>query len=120
LAYSSKSEDESDMFLRNVGCFSTDYTALYSRRQEFFITTAVRTSNPTRTTSSKHLESKRISLNNETMLNVVVRIEVLAICPSSIHEGEGECVGGPGGSMYGLHCFITQHVAWQALIKPNY
>jgi hypothetical protein len=36
-------EDGSDMF---VGWLSTDYKALYPRRQQLFITTAVRTSNP--------------------------------------------------------------------------
>jgi hypothetical protein len=40
-------EDGSDMFIRNVGCLSTDYTALYPTRQQLFITTGVRTSNPT-------------------------------------------------------------------------
>jgi hypothetical protein len=39
-------EDGSDTFLRNVGCLSRDYTALYSRR-ELCITTAVRASSPT-------------------------------------------------------------------------
>jgi hypothetical protein len=40
------SEDGDDMFLRNVRSFSTDYTALYPRKQ-LIITTAVRTSDPT-------------------------------------------------------------------------
>jgi hypothetical protein len=37
-------EDEGDMFLRNVGCLSTGYTALYPRT-EVFITTPVAASN---------------------------------------------------------------------------
>jgi hypothetical protein len=40
-------EDGGDIFLRNVGLISTDYTALYPRRQVCSMTTAVRTSNPT-------------------------------------------------------------------------
>jgi hypothetical protein len=39
-------EDGGDMFLRNVGCLSTDYTVLGQKR-EFFLTTAVRTSDST-------------------------------------------------------------------------
>jgi hypothetical protein len=38
-------EDGGDMFLRNVSCLSTDYTALCPRRH-IFITTAVGTSDP--------------------------------------------------------------------------
>jgi hypothetical protein len=36
-------EDGGDMFLLNIGCFSTDYMALYP--VELFINTAVTTSN---------------------------------------------------------------------------
>jgi hypothetical protein len=39
-------EDGGDMFLRNVGCVSTDYTASHPRII-LFITTVVKTSNPT-------------------------------------------------------------------------
>jgi hypothetical protein len=39
-------EDGGDMLLRNAGLFSSDYTALYPKR-ELFIITAERTSNPT-------------------------------------------------------------------------
>jgi hypothetical protein len=38
--------EDGGMFPRNVAWFSTDYMALYPRRKELFITTAVRTSNP--------------------------------------------------------------------------
>jgi hypothetical protein len=38
-------EDRGDVSLRNIGRLSTDYTALYLKKIEFFITTAVRTSN---------------------------------------------------------------------------
>jgi hypothetical protein len=40
-------EDGDDMILRNVRLLSKEYTALYHRRQILFITTAVRTTNPT-------------------------------------------------------------------------
>jgi hypothetical protein len=36
-------DDGGDMLLRNVGWLSTDYTALYPRKTELFMTTAVRT-----------------------------------------------------------------------------
>jgi hypothetical protein len=36
-------EDAGDIFLRNVGCLSTDHTALVSRKIPLSITTAVRT-----------------------------------------------------------------------------
>jgi hypothetical protein len=39
-------EDEGDMFLRYVGRFSANYMAIYPQEIELFITTAVRTSNP--------------------------------------------------------------------------
>jgi hypothetical protein len=38
-------EDGSEMFLRKVGWFSTDYTA-FIQKKELFITAAVKTSNP--------------------------------------------------------------------------
>jgi hypothetical protein len=38
-------EDGGDMFLRNIGWLSTNYTALHPQRQ-LFIVTAVRTWNP--------------------------------------------------------------------------
>jgi hypothetical protein len=41
-------EDGGDMFLRNDGWLSMDYTAFYPLKTEPFITTAVQTSNPTR------------------------------------------------------------------------
>jgi hypothetical protein len=37
------------MFPQNTGRLSRDYTALYPRITELFITTDVRTSNPTKT-----------------------------------------------------------------------
>jgi hypothetical protein len=40
------SDDEGDMFLRNISIPSTDYTALYPQKTVLFITTAVRTPNP--------------------------------------------------------------------------
>jgi hypothetical protein len=40
-------EDGGDVFLRNFGSFSTDYTALYPQKMEHFVTIAMRTSNPT-------------------------------------------------------------------------
>jgi hypothetical protein len=56
-------EDEGDMFLRNVGGLSKDYTVLYPRRQ-LFITTAVRTPNPTLVV----LRAKRYDLRRSTQL----------------------------------------------------
>jgi hypothetical protein len=40
-------EDVSNMFLQNIGLLSADYMLLHYRSQEHFITTAVRTNNPT-------------------------------------------------------------------------
>jgi hypothetical protein len=40
-------EDGGDMFLRNVGSHSTDYTVFIYQKMVLFINTAVRTSNPT-------------------------------------------------------------------------
>jgi hypothetical protein len=57
-------EDGGDMFLRNVGGLSTDYTAL-SQKIEFFITTAVKTSNPT----SNELFFSSTRLNDCTLLD---------------------------------------------------
>jgi hypothetical protein len=48
-------ENGGDMFLRNVGRLSTDYTASYPKKIELFITTAVRTSDHTQDAMSKDL-----------------------------------------------------------------
>jgi hypothetical protein len=42
------------MFLRNVGLLSTDYNGVISQNTELFITTAVRTPNPTDILNCSH------------------------------------------------------------------
>jgi hypothetical protein len=39
-------EDGGDVFLRNVGWLSAEYTGVISQKIELFVTTAVRTSDP--------------------------------------------------------------------------
>jgi hypothetical protein len=45
--HSFESEDGNDIFLRNVGWLSTKYMASYPKEIELFITTTVKTLNPT-------------------------------------------------------------------------
>jgi hypothetical protein len=53
-------EDGGDMFLRNVGWYSTDYTTSYPRKHNF-LTAAVRTSDHTGFVSSiKKLDTRSI------------------------------------------------------------
>jgi hypothetical protein len=40
-------DDEGNMFPQNTGRLLLDYMAIYPRRKNFFITTIVKTSNPT-------------------------------------------------------------------------
>jgi hypothetical protein len=80
----------SGLILRNVGWLSTDYTVLYPRRYNF-ITTDVKTWNPTSNTRSRSLMSPYSSVSVHRVYSVSTHNILTSICEVWYTVWSGRC-----------------------------